>query len=110
MLNIAMSRAASALLRALLARAGDQRDRLLLSEIQSVDWQSLTLEGERHVIRLRVPSPNAELVVSRFVHGIEDAEFSVPGQILVDIALAGSPTRAPDGSVMLTIEALTVVE
>jgi hypothetical protein len=62
MLNMVMSRAASALLRALLDRAGDQRARILLSEIHSVDWQSLTLAGERHQIRLRILGPNAELV------------------------------------------------
>jgi hypothetical protein len=38
MLNMAMSPAASGLLRALLDRAGDQRNRLLLSDIHSVDW------------------------------------------------------------------------
>ena len=110
MLNIVMSRAASGLLRALLDRAGDQRDRILLSEIQSVDWQSLTLEGERHVIGLRVAGPDAERLVAGFVDGIEDAEFSIPGQFLADIAVAGTPTRAVDGSVSLSIEALTIAE
>ena len=47
MLRMALSRAASGLLRALLERIGDQRDRILLSEVQSVDWQSLTFAGER---------------------------------------------------------------
>jgi hypothetical protein len=110
MLNIVMSRAASGLLRALLERAGEYRDRILLSEIQSVDWQSLTLAGERHMITLRVPGPRAELIVDRLIYGIEDAEFSIPGQILADIAVAGMPTRAPGGSVTLAIEALTVLE
>lgn len=110
MLNIIMSRAASGLLRALLDRAGDQRDRILLSEIQSVDWQSLTLAGERHLIRLRIPGPGAERFVGGFVDGIEEAEFSIPGQILADIAVAGTPKRSLDGSVCLAIEALTVAE
>lgn len=110
MLNIVMSRAASGLLRALLERAGTQRDRILLSEIQSIDWQSLTFAGERHLIRLRVPGPGAELLVCNFIHGIEEAEFSIPGQILADIAVAGAPMRAPDGSVSLAIEALTIVD
>ena len=110
MLNIVMSRAAAGLLRALLDRAGDQRDRILLSEIQSVDWQSLTLTGERHVIRLRVHGPGAGQFVGGFLEGIEEAEFSIPGQIVADIAVAGIPTRALDGSVTVAIEALTVVE
>lgn len=110
MLNFVMSRAASGLLRALLQRAGNQRDRILLSEFQSVDWQSLTLTGERHVIWLRVPDPGAERIVENLIDGIEEAEFSIFGQIVADIALAAAPIRALDGSVSLAIEALTVSE
>ena len=110
MLRMAMSRAASGLLRALLERGGDQRDRILLSEIQSFDWQSLTLTGERHVIRLRIPAPDAAMVAGRVLGGIEEAEFSIPGHILADIAVAAPPARALDGSLTLAIEALTVVE
>ncbi len=110
MLRMALSRAASGLLRALLERIGDQRDRILLSEVQSVDWQSLTFAGERHLMRLRVPGPDAELIVGRFTSGIEDAEFSIPGHIVADIAVAGAPARAADGSITLEIEALTVDE
>ena len=110
MLNIVMSRAAAGLLRALLQRGGEQRHRFLLTEIRSVDWQSLTLEGERHAMQFRIPGPGAELLVAGFINGIEDAEFAIPGQILADIALAERPARAPDGSVTLELEALTVVE
>ena len=110
MLNIAMSPAASGLLRALLDRAGDQRNRLLLSDIHSVDWNSLTLSGERHLVTLRIPGPNAQRMVDLFVLGIEDAEFAIPGHIVADIAVAGIPTRALDRSVTLEIEALTVLE
>lgn len=110
MMNIAMSQAASGLLRALLDRAGSERGRILLSEFQSVDWQSLTLAGERHVIRLRVPGPGAEMLVRGFIDGIEDAEFAIYGFILADIAVAGTPTLELDGSVILAIEALTVLE
>lgn len=110
MLNIIMSRAAAGLLRALLQRGGGQRHRILLTEIRSVDWLSLTLEGERHAIQLRITGPDAELIVAPFVNGIEDAEFIIPGQILADIALARRPERSLDGSVALELEALTVVE
>lgn len=41
-------------------------------------------------------------------HGLEDAEFSIPGVIVADIAPAGSPAPSPDGSTTITIEALTV--
>ncbi len=110
MLNFAMSAAASGLFRALLDRAGKQRNRLLLSDIHSVDWHSLTLAGERHLVTLRVPGPGAERIVRLFITGIEDAEFAIPGHILADIAVAGTPIRALDKSVTLEIEALTVLE
>ena len=109
MLRMAMSSAASALLRALLERTDDQRDRILLTQVHSVDWQSLTLTGERHVIALRVPGPCAARIVHRFTCGIEEAEFAIPGLIVADIAVAGS-ARSRDGSITLEIEALTVAE
>ena len=82
----------------------------MLTEIRSVDWHSLTLDGERHAIRLRFPGPEAELLVAGFIQGIEEAEFAIPGQILADIALARQPARSPDGSVTLEMEALTIAE
>lgn len=54
MMKLALSAAAAGLLRALLARAGVSRDRILLTEFRSVDWNSLTFSGERHEIDFRV--------------------------------------------------------
>ena len=88
MMKLAMSPAAAALLRALLARAGVERDRILLTQFRSVDWNSLTFSGER----------------------LDDAEFAIPGQIVADITVAGSPVRSADGSLSIKIEALTVAE
>ena len=110
MLRMAMSRAASGLPRALFERIGGQSDRILLSEIQSIDWQSLTFTGETHVMRLRVPGPNADRIVGRLTLGLEDAEFSIPGHLVADIAVVGAPSRALDGSVTLAIEALTIAD
>jgi hypothetical protein len=56
MLRIAMSAAASGLLRALIARAGVPRDRILLTNLCSIDWQSLTFVGERHEISCGSPA------------------------------------------------------
>jgi hypothetical protein len=109
-LKMAMSGAASGLLRALLERIGDQSNRILLSEIQSVDWRSLTFAGETHLMRLRVPGPNADMIVGRLTNGIGDVEFSIPGHLVADIAVAGAPTCALDGSVTLAIEALTIAD
>jgi hypothetical protein len=110
MMKIPMSAAASGLLRALLARAGVARDRILLTEFRSVDWQSLTFVGERHEIRLRIPAPGALEIALRLSAGLSDAEFRIPGQIVADIAVVGGPRPAEDGSIDIDIEALTIAE
>lgn len=110
MIRPAMSPAASGLLRALLNRAMVSRDRILLTEWRSTDWQSLLLTGERHQIRLRVPGPEACEVAARLTDGIEDAEFSIPGQILADIAITSRAQARSDGSVEIAMEALTITE
>lgn len=108
--RLAMSRAAAGLLHALLERAGPLSNRVLLTDLRSTDWHSLTLAGERHVIVLRIPVPDPQTLFDTLISGIEEAEFTIPGQIVADIALAGAPVTAPDGSLSVTIEALTVVE
>ena len=110
MMKLALSPAAASLLRALLARAGVDRDRILLSEFRSIDWHSLTFVGERHEMELRLPGPNAKAVAARLTEGLADAEFAIPGQIVADIGLERPPVRNGDGSLSLYIEALTVAE
>ena len=110
MMKLALSPAAAGLLRALLARGGIDRDRILLTEFRSVDWQSLTFVGERHHMRLRVPGPGADLLVTRLVDNLEEAIFSIPGQIVADIGLQQPPIANPDGSITLLVEALTIAE
>lgn len=109
-MRLALSPAAAGLLRALLGRSGVNRDRILLTEFRSVDWQSLTFIGEHHRIRLRVPAPDADETAGRLVNGLEDAEFVIPGHVVADVALAGEPERLDDGSITINIEALTVEE
>lgn len=82
----------------------------MLTDVQSIDWQSLTLIGERHQFHLRVPGPDSASLIERMCSGLEEAEFSIKGQIVADIAVAGEPVRAADGSTSITIEALTVAE
>lgn len=108
--RIPISAAASALLRALIGRARVPRDRILLSDVQSVDWRSLTFTGERHRLQLRIPGPDSGNIAQRMCAGLEESEFSIPGVIVADIGLAGGPSRAADGSTSLAIEALTVAE
>lgn len=106
--RLPMSRAASALLRAVIARGGVAREAVFLTDVQSIDWRSLTFNGERHVLQLRVPGPGSREIVRRMCDGLADAEFSIPGTIVADINVARPPSRALDGSTSLTIEALTV--
>ena len=82
MMAIPMSAAASGLLRAMLNRAKVPRDRILLTEFRSTDWQSLTFVGERHEIRLRIPGPAPDDAGLRLVSGIGEAEFSISGHIV----------------------------
>ena len=110
MMKLAMSAAAAGLLRALLARAGVDRNRILLSYFRSSDWNSLTFAGERHEIALRIPGPDAAKIAALLIDGLEDADFVIPGQIVADIALARAPIAQADGAMMLEIEALTVAE
>ena len=108
--RIAMSPAAAGLLRALIARAGVPRDRILLTDVRSTDWQSLTLIGERHRMELRLIGPEASVAAERMCSGLDDAEFHIPRQIVADIAVVGEPSRADDGTICISIEALTVEE
>lgn len=110
MMKLPMSQAASGLLRSLLTRAGVDRDRILLTDFRSTDWQSLTFTGEQHHIELRVTGPNAESVVKRLTGDLEESEFGIAGQIVADIIVVGEPALAADGSFSITIEALTVEE
>ena len=110
MMKLALSPAAAGLLRALIARAGVDRHRILLTNFRSIDWQSLTFAGERHEMELRVPSPDADMLAARLTDGLADAEFSIPGQIVADIGLERPPISNHDGSITLRIEALTIAE
>ena len=110
MIKMVTSQAASALLRALIARSGAPRDRILLIDVQSVDWRSLTFTGERHSIELRISPPHSHAIVQRMCSGLENAEFSIPGIIVADIGVAGSPVPSADGSTTISIEALTVAD
>lgn len=44
------------------------------------------------------------------VEGLEDAEFTIPGQIVADIGLARPLAVQADGAILVEIEALTVTE
>lgn len=108
--RLPMSQAGAALLRALLARALVNSDRILLTEYRSIDWQSLTFVGERHQMRFRIPGPDAEEIFARMAGDLADSEFAIPRRIVADILVFGSPTREDDGAICFSIEALTIDE
>lgn len=108
MMRMAMSPAASGLLRALVRRAGCARDRILLTELRSVEWQSLTFVGERHQLHLRIAGDDASSLAARIIDGLEDAEFVIPGAIVADVRCEHGPEPASDGAIGLRIEALTI--
>jgi hypothetical protein len=110
MTRLPMSSAAAALLRALLARAPEARNRILLTEYRSVDWQSLTFVGERHQFRFRISGPDADRVLRLLTANLADAEFVIPRSVVADIAVEGEPVRERDGSISFGMEALTIAE
>lgn len=108
MMRMAISPAASGLLRELIRRAGCSRDRILLTELRSVEWQSLTFVGERHQLELRIGGDDAPALVARITDGLAEAEFVIPGHIVADVGCIGEPRGASDGSITVAIEALTI--
>jgi hypothetical protein len=110
MTRIPMSAAAAGLLRALLARAGGSRDRILLTEFRSVEWQSLTFVGERHLIALRLVGSDCDDILNLLIVGLENAEFAIPGHVVADIGLVEPPRREDEGAIALNLEALTIAE
>ena len=102
-----LSAAAALLLRSLLARAGLDQDRILLSKFRSVDWQSLTFTGERHEIGLRLRGPGAAESLARLRDGLADAEWDLQGHVVADIVIVAARS-ANDGSIDVDLEALTL--
>jgi hypothetical protein len=98
------------LLRALIVRSGAERNRILLTEANSVDWQSLTFTGERHQLALRIIGGDSGVVAERMCAGLEDCEFNIAGLFVADIARVGTPRRTPDGATEIVIEALTIAD
>jgi hypothetical protein len=109
MMKMAMSPAAAAIVRALISRSGADRNRILLSEVKSTDWQSLTFAGERHRIVLRISGADCAEIAERLCTGLDDAELSSAGAIVADIAVVAN-VATPDGATELTIDALTIAD
>ena len=105
----ARSAAATQLLRSLVARSGLDEDRIVVGNLQSVDWQSLTFTGERHEIALRLSGPDARAALALLRDGLADAEWRLSGHVVADILIVGI-TAQDDGSIVVEIEALTLAD
>ena len=106
--RLPMSRAAASLLPALLARRPEARDRILLTDCRSTDWQSLTFVGERHEMMLRITGSDAQQIYEAITGDLSEVEFPLSGRVLADVAVFGAPARSTDGSISFAIEALTI--
>lgn len=85
----------AALLRGIAAAAGlDAEDRekptLVVEEIRSLDWASVTFIGARHCFELRFDGSveAVEEAAQALALRIPDWEFRIPGHIVADIELA----------------------
>lgn len=109
--RLRMTPAASSLLRNLLGRAPNERNRIVLSDWTSIDWQSLTFNGERHRAGFVISGSDAMALAMSWTEGLEDAEFDLGANgFVAEIALAAPPSLRDDGSVLVQIEALTLAD
>jgi hypothetical protein len=98
----ALNDATGALIRAL--RAALPAD-VVIEEIRSRSWASITFSGARHDIAVRLPAGEDE-AANLFVAGLDPTAFTLRGHLLASIGLK-SDERGPEG-IRLGLEALTV--
>jgi hypothetical protein len=70
----------------------------------SQNWASATFAGARHRLEIRLPARSA----AAFEEGLAEAEFSLRGHLLADIAI--SARKAAGEEMLLELEALTIEE
>jgi len=92
--------------RAICASFGRLPATLEIEERSSRPWASITFAGARHRLRLGLRGPRAAASADAFLASLSEREFDLRGHFMADIALI-EDIRG-DGSVRLTLEALTV--
>lgn len=102
-----LSCAATQLLRSLIARTGLDPDEIFVGRFRSVDWQSLTFTGERHILVLRLAGADPAGALAGLRDGLAEAEWQLRGHVVADIVIV-SESVADDGSIVVGIEALTL--
>lgn len=92
----ASDRAQAAIIRAAAALVGADRHgsplQLVVHELISHDWASITLTGARHRLHLSLNGPGAAAARQRIQGELPDREIPIHGQFLADLAVT------PDGA------------
>jgi hypothetical protein len=108
MMRLTMSRAAAALLRALLALADAPAGSLRLVAYQATEWRALTLDGERHIYHLSLDGRADPAIAARLLDALDEHEFAIGASFVADI-VGKRGEHSPGNSTELLIEALTIV-
>ena len=94
------------------ARGARNMPTLTVEDVTVEDWASLTFEGQKHRIELRLDGEQAvvEAAGAVFAAALGDVEFTIPGQIVADIALTSTAMVTGGGlaSRRLRFEVLTI--
>jgi hypothetical protein len=101
-------RSQAAILRATAALAAPLGARLVIEELRSRDWASLTLTGARHELDVRLDGAGAQAALAHLMAELPNASLSIPGRILAELVV--EPGTADDDGVVLTICALVIDE
>lgn len=92
------------LLAQIIDRAGEP---VSVERAASRPWASALFQGRRHVILLRFDGPDAALRRTRFVTGLEEAEWTLTGHFVADIVADDDDPPGTPGNI-LALSALTI--
>ena len=77
-----------------------------IERASSRPWASALFEGQRHTIWLRFSGAEAQKQKDRLLAGLDDAEWTLPGHFVADIAVDGEGVA--DEDVWVRLSALTI--
>lgn len=80
--------------------------RVVIEELRSRDWASLTLTGARHELDVRLDGAGAAAALDALIAALPQAQVSMSGRILAELVV--EPGTADDEGVALTICALVI--
>jgi hypothetical protein len=81
---------------------------VVIEEMRSRSWASVTFAGARHELTFRVSGAGAAEAADDFIRHLEAREFELRGHIMADIALVSEERRDGEDRVRISLEALTV--